>query len=101
MAMEMTPTPVCRMFSAASDSEGDHTCYHSDSTGIEPDFSADRSHTARNPKLADEAKQESLSRRAARTRVIPVSEQRERNPWARQEMVRKTGGWTVMGQATH
>ena len=32
-AMEMTPSPVCRMFSAPSDSEGYHTCYPSDDAG--------------------------------------------------------------------
>ena len=44
--MEMTLSPIRRMFSAASDSEGYHTCYPLDSTGIEPDFRAGRSHTA-------------------------------------------------------
>ena len=38
-AMEMTPSPVCRMFSAPSDSEGYHTCYPSDDAGAEPKFS--------------------------------------------------------------
>ena len=68
-AMEMTPSPVHRMFNVASDSEGYHTCYPSDSTGIEPDFPAGRSHSAPNPELAHDAERESLSRRAATTRV--------------------------------
>ena len=51
-AMETTPSPVCRMFSAASHSEGYQTFYPSDSTGIEPDFLAGRSHTAPNPERA-------------------------------------------------
>ena len=45
-AMEMTPSPVCRMFSALSDSEGYHTCYRLDVAGAEPDVPAGRSHTA-------------------------------------------------------
>ena len=39
-AMEMTSSPVCRMFSAPSDSEGYHTCYSLDGAGAEPDFPA-------------------------------------------------------------
>ena len=67
--MEMTPSPVRRMFSSASECAGYHTCYPSDSTGIEPDFPAGRLHTARNPKLAHGAEREFLSQRAAKTRV--------------------------------
>ena len=66
-AMEMTPSPVRRMFSVASDSERYHTCYPSDHTGIELDFPAGRSHTAPNPELAHDAERESLSRRATTT----------------------------------
>ena len=65
----MTPSPVCRMFSAASDSEGCHTCYPSDSTGIGSDFLGCRSHTAPNPELAHDAERELLLRRAATTTV--------------------------------
>ena len=68
-AIEVTLSPVCQMFSAASDSEGYHTCYPSDSTGIQPDFPADRSHTVPNSQLGQKAEQDSLSRRAATTRV--------------------------------
>ena len=68
-AIEMTPSPFCRMFSAASDSEGYPTCYLSDSTGREPDFPAGRLHTAQNPELAHDAERESLPHRAASTRV--------------------------------
>ena len=67
--MEMTPSPIRRMFSAPSDSEGYHTCYLSDSIGIEPDFPAGRSHTAPNPELVHDAERESIPRRAATTRV--------------------------------
>ena len=67
--MEMTPSPFRWMFSALSDSEGYHTCYPSDDAGAEPDFPARRSHTAPNPELAHDAKQESLPRRAATTTV--------------------------------
>ena len=69
MAMEMTPSPVRRMFSAPSDSEGYHTCYPSDDAGAEPDFPAEKSHTATNPELAHDAERESLPRRAATTTV--------------------------------
>ena len=68
--MEMTPSPVRRMFSALSDSEGYHTCYPSDDAGAEPDFSAGRSHTAPNPELAHDARWESLPRRTATT-IVP------------------------------
>ena len=37
-AMEMTPSPVRRMFSALSDPEGYHTCYLLDGAGAEPHF---------------------------------------------------------------
>ena len=67
--MEMTPSPVCRMFSAPSDSKGYHTCYPSDDACAEPDFPAGQSHTARNPELAHDAERESLPRRAATTIV--------------------------------
>ena len=67
--MEMTPSPVRRMFSAPSDSEGYHTCYPSDGAGAEPDFPAGRSHTAPNPELDHDAEQEALPRRSATTRV--------------------------------
>ena len=68
-AMEMTPSPVRRMFSASSDSEGYHTCYPSRDAGAEPDFPAGRSHTAPNPELAHDAERESLLRRPATTRI--------------------------------
>ena len=68
-AMEMTASPVRRMFSASSDSERYYTCYRSDSTGIEPDFHGDGSNTAPNTELAHDAQQDSLSRRAATTKV--------------------------------
>ena len=68
-AIEMTPSPVRRMFSAPSDSEGYHTCYPSDYAGAEPDFPAGRSHTAPNLELAHDAERESLPRRAATTGV--------------------------------
>ena len=63
-AMEMTPSPVRRMLSAPSDSEGYHTCYPSESTGIQPDFPPGRLHTAPNPELAHDAERESLLRGA-------------------------------------
>ena len=68
-AMEMMPSPVRRMFSAASDSEGHQTCYHSDSTGIEADFPVGRSQTAPSPELPHDTERESLLQRAATTRV--------------------------------
>ena len=68
-ATEMTLSPVRRMFSAPSDSEGFHTCYLSDGAGIEPDFPAGRSHTAPNPELAHDAEREELPQRSATTRV--------------------------------
>ena len=58
-AIEMTPSPVRRMFSALWDCEGYHTCFPSDSTGIELDSPAGRSHTAPNPYLAHDADWES------------------------------------------
>ena len=51
-AVEMTQSPVCRMFSAPSASEGYYTCFLSHGAGAEPDFLAGRSHTAPNPELA-------------------------------------------------
>ena len=68
-AMEMTPTPVRRMFSALLDSEGYHTCYPSVGAGAEPDFPAGRSHTAPNPEIDHDAEREVLPRRSATTRV--------------------------------
>ena len=68
-AMEMMPSPVRRMFSAPSDSEGYHTCYPSDGAGAEPDFPAGRSHTAPNPEPDHDAEREALPRRSATTRV--------------------------------
>ena len=68
-AMEMTPSPVRRMFSAPSDSEGYHTCYPSDGAGAEPEFPVGRSHTAPNPELDHDAEREALPRRSATTRV--------------------------------
>ena len=68
-AMEMTPSPVRRMFSALADYEGYHTCYPSDDAGVEPDFPVGRSHTAPNPELAHDAERESLMQRAATTKV--------------------------------
>ena len=73
-AMEMTPTPVRRMFSALSDSEGYHTCYPSDGAGAEPDFPAGRSHTAPNPEINHDAEREALPQRSATTRVPRHSE---------------------------
>ena len=61
MAMKMRPSPVRRMFSAPSDSEGYHTCYPSDDAGAEPDFQAGRSHTAPNPETALDAEPEKRS----------------------------------------
>ena len=69
-AMEMMPSPVRRMFSVLSDSEGYHTCYPSDGAGAEPDFLAGRSHNAPNPELAHEAGRDSLPRRAGTT-IVP------------------------------
>ena len=69
-AMETMPSPVRRMFSALSDSEGYHTCYPSDDAGAEPDVPAGRSHTAPNPELAHDAEQEALPRRAGTT-IVP------------------------------
>ena len=92
-AMKMTTSPVRRMFSAASASEGYQTCYPSDSTGIEPDFPAGRSHSAPNPELAHAAERESLLRRAATTRV-------PRHTGDGEEVERMDGEWTgntVMG----
>ena len=92
-AMEMTPSPVRRMFSASSDSEGYHTCYPSDDAGAEPDFPAGRSHTAPNPELAHDAERESLPRRAATT-IVP------RHTGDGEEVARMDGdatGDTVMG----
>ena len=68
--MEMTPSPVCRMFSAPLDSQGYHSCYPSDDAGAEPDFPAVRSHTAPIPELAHDTEQESLPRKAATT-IVP------------------------------
>ena len=68
--MEMTPSPVRRMISAPSDSEGYHTYYPLDDAGAEPDFPAGRSHTAPNPELAHDAERQSLPRRAA-TAFVP------------------------------
>ena len=58
--VEMTLSAVRRMFRAASHSEAYQTCYPSDSTGIEPDFLAVRSHTALIPELAHDAERDSL-----------------------------------------
>ena len=68
-AMDMTWSPVSRMYSAASDSQGYHTCYPSDTTGIEPHFPAGQSHTAPSPELAHDAEREPKPGRAATTRV--------------------------------
>ena len=68
-AMEMTLSPVRRMFSAPSDSKGYHTCYPSDDAGAEPDFPAGRSHTAPNPELDHDPERETLRRMSATTRV--------------------------------
>ena len=92
-AMETTPSPVRRMFSALSDSEGYHTCYPSDDAGAEPDLLAGRSHTAPNPELVHDAERESLPRRAATTRV-------PRHTGDGEEVARMDGdgtGDTVMG----
>ena len=70
MATEMTPNPLRQMFSSALDSEVYQTCYPSNSTGIERVFLAGQLHTAPNPELAHDAEQESLTRRAATTRVL-------------------------------
>ena len=92
-AMEMTPSPVPRMFSAPSDSEGYHTFYCSDDACAEPDFLAGRSPTAPNPELARDAEWESLPRRAATTTV-------RRHTGVGEEVARMDGdatGDTVMG----
>ena len=92
-AMEMTPSPVRRMFSVSLDSEGYHTCYPSDVAAAEPDFPAGRSHTAPNPELAHDAERESLPRRAATTTV-------PRHRGDGEEVARMDGdttGDTVMG----
>ena len=68
-AMETTLSPLCRMFSAWSDSKGYHTCYPSDDAGAEADFLAGRSHTAPNPVLAHDADRESLLRRVVTTTI--------------------------------
>ena len=68
--METTPSPIGRMFSAATDSDRYQTCYPSDSTGIEPDFPAGRSHAAQNPELGHDAEQQSLPQSAATT-IVP------------------------------
>ena len=65
--METTLSPFRRMFSAASDSEGYHTCYPSDITGIEPNFPASWSHTVPNPKLARDTERELLKKVPTRT----------------------------------
>ena len=63
------PSPVSRMYSAASDCEGYHILYPSYSTGIELDFPAGRSHTAPNPELAHDTEQDSFPPSTAITRV--------------------------------
>ena len=68
-AMEMTLSPVCRMFSSPSDSKGYHTRYTSDCTDVEPDFLAGRSHTTQKSKLALKTERESVLQSAAITRV--------------------------------
>ena len=67
--MEMTLSPVCRMFSALSDSEGYHICYPSDTAGAQVDFPFGRSHTAPDAELVHDAEREALLRRSATTRV--------------------------------
>ena len=67
--MKMTPSPVRRIVSALSNSEGYHTCYPSDDAGAEPNFQAWQLHTPQNPELAQDAERESLLRRAATTGV--------------------------------
>ena len=69
-AMEMTPSPVRRMFSVPSDSKGYHTCYPSDDAGTEPDFLAGRPPTVPNPEPAHDAERESLPLRAPTT-IVP------------------------------
>ena len=93
-AMEMTPGPVCWMFSALSDTEGDHTCYPSDGAGAERDFPAGRSHTAENPELAHDAE---LPRRLATTRVPRHAECGMMGPEAGRMNDHGTGE-TVMGR---
>ena len=90
--MEMTPSPVRRMFSAPSDSEGYHTCYPSDGAGAEPNFPAGGSHTARNPELDHDAEGETLPQRSATTRVPRHTE------FGR--LKQRQEGWTVMRRAT-
>ena len=68
--MDMSLSPVRRMFDAPSDSQGYHTCYPSDDAGAEPHFPARRSQNARNPELAQDTKWESLLRNAANTRIL-------------------------------
>ena len=91
-AVEMTPSPVRRMFSAPSDSEEYHTCYHSDDAVGETDFQAGRSHTAPNPELAHDAERESLPRRAAIT-IVP----RHTGDGEEVRMYSDGTGHTVMG----
>ena len=68
-AMEVTPSPVRRMFSAPLDSGGISYLYPLDDAGPEPYFSAGRSHTYPNPELAHDAELELLPQRAATTTV--------------------------------
>ena len=68
-AMEMTPSPVRRMFSAPTDSEGYHTCYPSDGAGAEPGFLAGRSHIAPNAEPSHDVERQELLRGSAATGV--------------------------------
>ena len=71
--MEMTGSPVRRMFSAPWDSEGYHTCYPLDGAGAEPDFPAGRSHTAPNPELDHDGERCREGRQQQESQGIPRS----------------------------
>ena len=103
--MEMTPSPVRRMFSAPSDSEGYHTCCPSDGADAEPDFPAGRSHTTPNPELDHDAKREVLPRRSATTRVPRHTELRLRE-WTSylrryRRLLKQVEDWSESGEIPH
>ena len=68
-AMEMTPSPVHRMFGASSDSEGYHPCYPSNGTDVEHGIPGSSAHTAPGPSLNHNVDYEPLSRRSTTTRA--------------------------------
>ena len=103
-AMEMTPSPVRRLFSAASDSEGYPTCYPSDNTDIEPDL---RQAGRVPPQILNLLMKQNGNhccegQLPPESLDTPISGRREWRPWAmvKMEMVKKMGGWTVTGRAT-